>query len=191
VHSTTYGCEMDVAEVTKSRWTKSLGSLRSDARLFARTLRDRSHATSELFVVGDPGCEPWHFAAHMTDEAILNGRRDLVPTLLRWTVPPGAPSHLSVSVDEMLRISSNRTILVINPVDSAFPELLERVHVAKKRGSRIMTLHRGDAELVDLSHETLAVNASRPIREFDFAQHVITDMTPEASRHRWHHLHRG
>ena len=43
-----------------------------------------------------------------------------------------------------------------------------------------MTLHRGNAELTDLSHETLSVEASRPERHFDLAQHVVTDLSPRS-----------
>jgi hypothetical protein len=43
-----------------------------------------------------------------------------------------------------------------------------------------MTLHRGGDELVQLSHETLSVDVSRPERDFDLTQHVVTDLTPRA-----------
>jgi hypothetical protein len=88
--------------------------------------------------------------------------------------------HLSVSVDSMLQATSTQTVLVINPCLDEHPELLERVADAKRRGSRIMTLHRGSHELVELSHETLSVHAARPESVFDLTQHVVTDLTPRA-----------
>jgi hypothetical protein len=169
---------MDVSEAVRGRWARILGPLAKDSRLFARALGDRSGSSSELLVVGSPEFEPWHFVAHMSEQASHYGRTDLVPTLLRWTVPPGAPPHLSVSVDSMLRASPSQTVLVINPSGDEDPELLERVADAKGRGSRIMTLHRGGDELVQLSHETLSVDVSRPERDFDLTQHVVTDLTP-------------
>jgi DNA-binding MurR/RpiR family transcriptional regulator len=73
--------------------------------------------------------------------------------------------------------SRNQTVLVINPCGEA-PELLQRVADAKHRGARIMTLHRGHPDLIDLSHETLLVDPSRPDRDFDMTQHLVTDLTP-------------
>ena len=168
---------MDVSEAVRGRWARILGPLAKDSRLFARALGDPG-SSSELLVVGVPEFEPWHFVAHMGEQATHYGRTDLVPTLLRWTVPPDAPPHLSVSVDSMLRASSSQTVLVINPSGDEDPELLERVADARRRGSRIMTLHRGGNELVELSHETLSVDVSRPERVFDLTQHVVTDLTP-------------
>jgi hypothetical protein len=117
----------------------------------------------------------------MAEQATRYGRADLVPTLLRWSVPVGAPPHLSVSIDSLMRSSPNQTVLVINPSGGdENPELLERMADAKRRGSRIMTLHRGSADFIELSHETLSVDVCRPQRDFDLTQHVVTDLTPKA-----------
>jgi len=133
--STVYGCRMDVSESLRSRWARILGPLSKDTRLFAHALGDSPDSSSALLVVGDPEFEPWHFAAHMGEEATRYGRRDLVPTLLRWKVPQGAPSHLAVSVDSLMRATSKQTVLVISPCGEHSPELLERVADAKRRGS--------------------------------------------------------
>jgi hypothetical protein len=172
---------MDVAESVQRRWARILGSLGKETRLFAQALGDRPDWSSRLFVVGVPDFEPWHFAAHMGEEATRHRRKDLVPTLLRWDVPAGAPPHLSVSVDTLLQATSRQTVLVVSPSGDGAPELLERVSDAKRRGSRIMTLHRGCAELTDLSHETLSVDVSRPERHFDLTQHVVTDLSPRSA----------
>jgi hypothetical protein len=171
---------MEVAESVQRRWARILGSLSKETRLFARALGDRPDRSCRLFVVGLPEFEPWHFTAHMGEEAARHGRQDLVPTLLRWDVPLGAPPHLSVSVDTLFQAHSRQTVLVVSPTGNGAPELLERVSDAKRRGSRIMTIHRGNAELNDLSHETLSVEESRPERHFDLAQHVVTDLSPRS-----------
>jgi hypothetical protein len=49
-------------------------------------LGDRQDRSEDLFVVGLPQFEPWHFCAHLGEQAARYGRVDLVPTLLRWTV---------------------------------------------------------------------------------------------------------
>jgi hypothetical protein len=173
-----YGAVMEMSRSGISRWMRTLGPLGKDARLFAGALGSRRGSSSELLVVGVPEFEPWHFVAHMGEQAFRYGRPDLMPTLMRWEVPPGSPAHLSVSVDSMHRASSGQTVLVINPSGDGNDDLLERVADAKRRGSRIMTLHRGDTELVELSHETLSIESSRPARDFDLTQHVVTDLTP-------------
>jgi hypothetical protein len=173
--STVYGCRMDVSESLRSRWTRILGPLSKETRLFAHALGDRPECSSGLLVVGVPEFEPWHFTAHMGEGAARYGRKDLVPTLLRWQVPEGAPPHLAVSVDTLMRATSKQTVLVISPCGDDAPELLERVADAKRRGSRIMTLHRGNADLDGLSHEALSVDASRPEQHFD-----VTDLSPRS-----------
>jgi hypothetical protein len=45
---------------------------------------------------------------------------------------------------------------------------------AKRVGSRVMSLHRDQAELAELSHETLSVGPSRQDRVFEITQHVVT-----------------
>jgi hypothetical protein len=181
--STVYGGRVDVSESMKGRWARILGSLSKDTRLFAHALGDRPDSSTALLVVGAPEFEPWHFAAHMGEEAARYGRKDLVPTLLRWKIPQGAPSHLAVSVDALLQANSKQTVLVISPCGEDSPELLERVADAKRRGSRIMTLHRGNPDLVGLSHEALSVDASRPEQHFDLTQHIVTDLSPRSLDH--------
>jgi hypothetical protein len=169
---------MEMPKSGIARWVKTLGPLGRDARLFAGALGSRRSTSSELLVVGVPEFEPWHFVAHMGEQAFRYRRSDLMPTLMRWEIPSNAPPHLSVSVDAMRRSSPRQTILIINPTGDANEDLLERVTDARRKGSRIMTLHRDDAQLVELSHETLSIEPSRPARHFDLTQHVVTDLTP-------------
>jgi hypothetical protein len=169
-----------MSHAVRHRWAKVRDSLDKDTRAFARTLGAGRSPSSELFVIGTPACEPWHFVAHLSEEAIRMGRPDLKPLWLRWSVPLGAPRHLSRSVDEILQVPNGQTVLVIDPGDDRDSELLTRVADAKRRGSRIFSLHREDTDLMDLSHETLSVDATRPPHDFDITQHVVTDLTPQS-----------
>ena len=171
---------MDISHAVRHRWAKARDSLDRDTRSFARSLGAATSPSADLFVVGTPAYEPWHFVAHLSEEATRRGRPDLSPHLLRWSIPLGAPHHLARSVDEMLSVPRGQTVLVIDPGDIGDQELLTRIADAKKRGSRIFSLHREDAELMDLSHETLSVDAARPQYDFDITQHVVTDLTPQS-----------
>jgi hypothetical protein len=62
-------------------------------REFAASLRQSTRREGELLVVGTPGFEPWHFTAHMADEARWARLPELEPTLV-LSVSPSAPSHL-------------------------------------------------------------------------------------------------
>jgi hypothetical protein len=168
---------MHVAEASRGRWAKMWGPFGRETRAFSRALGGQSAGRSEILVMGTPEFEPWHFVAHLSEEATRFGRPDLAPTLLRWWVPPNAPRHLSRSVDSVRAVTAAQTVLVIDPGFGENAAMLERVADAKHRGSRILTLHRGDDELVELSHETLSVDAKRPVTDFDLTQHVVTDWT--------------
>jgi hypothetical protein len=174
---------VDTSGAASRRWARVLGHLGKETRLFATALGDRHDRSTGLFVVGAPEFEPWHFAAHLGEQATRYGRADLVPTLLRWKVPTGAPSHLAVTLDALMSATRNQTVLVINPFADV-PELLERVADARHRGARIMTLHRGNADLIQLSHETLLVDPLRPDLDFEVTQHLVTDLTPVPARGR-------
>jgi hypothetical protein len=169
---------MDISGSTVRRWLRDLGPFGAETCRFARKLGDRSPSSERLFVVGTPDFEPWHFVAHLGEQATRYGRRDLVPTLMRWQVPARAPAHLSVGVGGMAQASRRDTYLVIAPGGES-AELLERVADAKRAGSRVMSMHRDQADLADLSHETLSVDRARDDRAFEITQHVVTDAAPE------------
>jgi hypothetical protein len=88
-----------------------LRQLGKEARPLARTLGNRQHRSTDLFVVRLPQFEPWHFCAHLGEQAARHGRGDMASTLLRWSVPPGAPSHVAVTVDVLASASRNQTVL--------------------------------------------------------------------------------
>ncbi len=172
------GPHMDISGSTMRRWLRELGPFGAETCRFARRLGDTSPSSERLFVLGTPDFEPWHFVAHLGEQATRYGRTDLVPTLMRWRVPANAPAHLSVGVNNVAQACRRDTFLVIAPGGEA-PELLERVADAKRVGSRIMSMHRDQGDLADLSHEALSVDPSRDERAFEITQHVVTDSAPE------------
>lgn len=172
---------MDLSGAAARRWTRLLARTGVEVRQFAQALGGRREHPADLLIVGVPGFEPWHFTAHLGEQASRFGRQDLVPTLLRWQIPAGAPAHLAVPVDSLLTVSRHQTVLAIDPFGNE-PELLDRIDHARGRGARILSLHRGDTDLVDLSHATLAVDRVRPDEEFEVTQHLITDLSTVPDR---------
>jgi hypothetical protein len=150
---------------------------------FARALHGRARTSNGLFIVGTPTDEPWHMTAHLADESRLARLPELAPTLVRWSPPPGAPAHLSVGIERLERASKAETVLVVSS-DTAPEALLERIADARKAGTSIFALDRGDPDLDALAHETLTV---RPIVDpvsFDGAQHLVSVAIGEVSRGR-------
>jgi hypothetical protein len=178
---------MDPSARNLRKWIRDLGDLGAQTLQFAGALGGRRETSSGLLVVGTPEFEPWHFVAHMSEEAERQGRNDLRPTLMRWEVPPGAPAHLARSVDEITHATRDQTVLVVSSRARSW-EMLERVSDAKRRGARIMSVHRGDDDLADLSHEMLSVDPLRADRDFEVTQHIVTDVAPgheQRARPRW------
>jgi len=139
---------------------------------FARVLRGSARPPGGLLLVGTPGHEPWHFAAHLDDESRLAGLPGLAPTLVRWNPPPGAPAHLSVGLARLADAGRGDSLVVVSP--QAAPDgLLERVCDARKGGVTILALDRGDPRLADVAHEALTVAPSAPLT-FDAAQHLVS-----------------
>lgn len=172
-----------MSHAASKRWAKVLGRAFDEVRLFASALGARHDRSEALFVVGCPQFEPWHFCAHLGEQATRHGRADLAPTWLRWSAPPQAPPHLAQTVDALRSVSRHQTVLVVNPVGGA-PELLERVADARRHGARIMSLQRGHTDLIELSHETLLVDTLRPERDFEITQHLVTELAPTPGRRR-------
>ena len=139
---------------------------------FARAMRGSARTPGGLLLVGRADHEPWHFAAHLDDESRLAGLPELAPTLVRWNPPPGAPSHLSVTLARLGDAGRGDSLVVVSP--QAAPDgLLERVCDARKGGATILALDRGDARLADMAHEALTVAPTAPLT-FDAAQHLVS-----------------
>ncbi|MCM2579360.1 hypothetical protein [Streptomyces meridianus] len=112
-----------------------------------------------LLLVGSAEYEPWHLAAHLDDEAAWSGLPQLSPTLVRHRTRPGEPPHLAVGLGRIEAARRGETLLVVTP-GRPEPELLERVHDARRAGATVLALDAGDRDLHALAHEALAVPES-------------------------------
>jgi hypothetical protein len=137
--------------------------------VFARVLR-RPRTPGGLLVVGTPGDEPWHLAAHLDEESRLSGAPGLSPTLVRWAPPPDAPPHLRIGISRLERAERGETVLVVGAGMAPAP-LLERVSDARKHAT-VLALDQGDPEL--LAHEVLTVQPGTAPVSFDGAQHLVS-----------------
>jgi hypothetical protein len=165
------------ALLASTRWLERAGVL-------GRALRTSTKTRGGLLVVGTPAEEPWHVTAHLDEESRLAGIPELMPTLVRWSPPPGAPPHLSVGLSRLAEARRGETLFVVAE-DAAPVPLLERVNDARHVGATILALDGGDPELDGLAHESLAV--PRPeqaspaewagraaLLNFDGAQHLVS-----------------
>jgi hypothetical protein len=159
-------------EVLASSWVER-------TREFGLALRS-TRSPGGLLVVGTPGDDPWHLAAHLDDEARLSGLAQLAPTLVRWSPPPGAPPHLSVGLERIEAAARGETLFVVAGRRAPEP-LLERVGDARRTGATILALDGGDPELEGLAHEALAVPERAPLT-FDAAQHLVSAAAGEVPR---------
>jgi hypothetical protein len=132
-------------------------------------------------LVGTPDEEPWHLTAHLDEESRLSQIPELRPTLVRWRVPPGAPSHLRIGIERLEAAQRGETLFVVSPSTAPVP-LLERVDDARRTGATIFALGQGDPELDALAHETMAVRAGRDPVSFGAAQHLISSAVGELGR---------
>jgi hypothetical protein len=158
--------------------------LEDASKEFAAALGSEASLRSDsLLVVGTPEFEPWHFVAHLADQAQATGRPDLMPTWVRWAAPVGVRAHLAITMDRLTAARRGDTVLVIAPNDAS-EQLLERVSDARHKGGRILTLHREDRDLEGLAHEALAVPVLAPLQTFDVVQHVVANSASGAGSRR-------
>ncbi|MFH8605996.1 hypothetical protein ACH4D5_00660 [Streptomyces sp. NPDC018029] len=142
-------------------------------RRFAGTLRSSvvPHGGG-LLLVGTAAYEPWHLAAHLVDEAAWSGTPELTPTLVRHRVRAADPAHLSTGLGRIEAARRGETLLVVAP-DAPDPELLTRVHDARRAGATVLALGSGDRDLGALSHEALAVPETADL-DLDTVQHLVS-----------------
>ena len=145
---------------------------------FASALGTAPHVAGGLLLVGTPDEEPWHFAAHLTDEASWSGRAELSPTLVRWQVPDGAPPHLAVGLDRLHAVRARETLLVVSP-DAAPERLLYDVQRARRKGAHVLAIEAGDRDLRGLAHEALHVPQQSYL---DVVQHLVSASAPNARK---------
>ena len=147
---------MDSARVQLLRELLSTTGWVDRTRGFARSIRRSTDAGNGLLLVGTPTEEPWHLAAHLDDESRYSGIPSLMPTLVRWNPPPGAPAHLSIGLDRIEAAGRGETLFIIAP-DDPTDALLERLSDARKSGATLLTMDRGDDDLAALAHDQLIV----------------------------------
>ncbi len=160
-------------------------------RAFAQGLRTSTRSRGGLLLVGTPDEEPWHLTAHLDEESRLAGIPELMPTLVRWRVPAGAPAHLRVGLERLEAAQRGETLFVVSPSSAPVP-LLERVSDARRVGATIFALDQGDPELDALAHEAIAIRpgiAGTPGVpgvpggvSFGAAQHLISSSVGDLDR---------
>jgi hypothetical protein len=151
---------------------------------FAYGLRKATRSQGGLLLVGTPDEEPWHLTAHLDEESRLAGIPELRPTLVRWQIPEGAPSHLRVGLERLKAAQRGETLFVVSPSTAPVP-LLERVDDARRTGATIFALDQGDPELDALAHETIAIRPGPDLAgvvSFGAAQHLISSAVGDLDR---------
>ncbi|MBK3545920.1 MULTISPECIES: hypothetical protein [unclassified Streptomyces] len=152
-----------------------------DARRFALALRSSvvPHGGG-LLLAGTEAYEPWHLAAHLSDESAWSGLPELAPTLVRHRVAAGNPAHLAVGLGRIAAAGRGETVLLVAP-ERPGEGLLERVHDARRAGARVLTLDGGDPEVGGLAHESLVVGGDDEV-DLDIVQHLVSAAAGENGR---------
>jgi hypothetical protein len=150
------GAHMDRARIALMRDLLAGTGWVERTRSFGQALRRAPHDVGGLLLVGTPTEEPWHFAAHLDDEARWSDLPGLAPVLVRWSPPPNAPAHLAVGLQRLEQVARGETVFVVAP-DAAPEQLLERVADARRIGATVFALDAGNTELEGLAHESLWV----------------------------------
>jgi hypothetical protein len=165
---------MDAVRVSALRESLAGTGWLESTRAFAGALHHSvtRRAADGLLLVGSHRYEPWHLAAHLDAEATLSGLPALAPTLLRHTVPTGAPAHLSHGLGRLTDAGRGATVLVVAPSAAGEP-LLDRVQQARRGGATVLAMDTGDRELTDLAHERLTVPGAGE-QPFDLVQHLVS-----------------
>lgn len=169
---------VDAEQVTMLREVLSATGWLERTGEFGRALRVTARTPGGLLLVGMPGDDPWHLAAHLDDESRLGDAPGLAPTLVRWSPPGDAPPHLRIGLERLEAAERGETLFVVAEEDAPVP-LLERVDDARRTGARILALEGGDRELQGLAHEALTVPAGEALLSFDGAQHLVSTAAGE------------
>ncbi|HET9168965.1 MAG TPA: hypothetical protein VFN97_05990 [Actinospica sp.] len=166
---------MDRSEARVLRELLELGRGRAwleEADAFAAALRAAPRHEGGLLLVGAEQAEPWHMAAHLSDEARAAGLRQLDPTLIRRAPRPDAPAHLSASLDRISAAERGEAVLIV-AADDPDSLVLERIDDARRHGARILTLGQDTPLARGLAHEALGVPDLPEAPSFDGAQHLV------------------
>ncbi|WP_037607201.1 hypothetical protein [Streptacidiphilus rugosus] len=173
---------MDAVRVTMLRELLADTPWLARTRGFGGALRGAARPGG-LLLVGTELDEPWHLAAHLTDEAAYADLPELAPVLVRHRVPPGAPPHLAVPLSRLEQARRGETVFVVAP-DTAGEGLLERVHDARRTGATVLALEADDPELRGLAHEALTVRREPTAPSFELVQHLVSAAAGEPPRPR-------
>jgi hypothetical protein len=173
--------EVDANQVTTLRALLASTGWLERTRAFTQGLRRATRSPGGLLLVGTPDDEPWHLTAHLDEESRLSRIPELTPTLVRWQVPEGAPSHLRVGLERLEAARRGETLFVVSPTAAPVP-LLERVDDARRLGATIFALDQGDSELDALAHEQLAIRNGVDAVSFGAAQHLISSAVGDLDR---------
>ena len=169
---------VDANQVTTLRALLAPTGWLERTRAFALGLRKATRSPGGFLLVGTPDEEPWHLTAHLDEESRLSGIPELMPTLVRWQVPEGAPAHLRVGLERLEAARRGETLFVVSPATAPVP-LLERVDDARRTGATIFALDAGDPELDALAHESMAIRPGVDAVSFGGAQHLISSSVGE------------
>jgi hypothetical protein len=176
---------MDRAEARILRELLDLGRGRewlAQADAFAAALRAAPRRDGGLLLVGGQDAEPWHMAAHLSDEARQAGLGRLDPTLVRHAPPPDAPAHLAAGLDRISGAGRSEAVLIVAEQDPE-DDVLERVDDARRHGARILTLGQQAPQAGGLAHELLAVPDVPDAPSFDGAQHLVSTAAVDLRPH--------
>lgn len=140
---------------------------------FGSAVRRAPRHVGGLLLAGPADEEPWHLAAHLTEESQWADLPELTPVLLRHNPPPDAPPHLAAGLQRLESTGRGEALLVVAQHDPSDP-LLERIGDARRRGARILTLDESAAQLRGLAHDALTVPTDTGPLSFDTAQHLVS-----------------
>src|SRR5258705_12617062 len=164
---------VDANQVTTLRALLAPTGWLERTRAFALGLRKATRSPGGLLLVGTPDEEPWHLTAHLDEESRLSGMPELMPTLVRWQVPEGAPAHLPVGLERLEAARRGETLFIVSSATAPGP-LLERVDDARRTGATIFALEAGGPELDALAHRSMAVRPGVDGGAFGGGQHPFS-----------------
>ena len=173
---------MDPGRVALLRELLSATGWTERTRWFAKALRTSTANSEPLLLVGTPTEEPWHFAAHLTDEAQFADLPGLKPTLIRHQPPTDGPAHLSIGLERLTDGRRGETVFVVAP-DAPAEALLDRIERARKSGLTILSMDSGDRDLAGLSHEQLIVpppSAGELLLPDEFTEETVAQLAAAA-----------
>src|ERR1700730_10750619 len=104
---------MNSRQVARLRGLLVVPVLDDEVVEFATALGAAPQPSGGLLVVGTPTHEPWHFVAHLAEQAAASSRAELAPARIRWHPPANGPSHLTVGADRLRDVDRHETVLVI------------------------------------------------------------------------------